>query len=89
MNHNTHNKITAAHLKRQAYLYVRQSTLRQVLENIESTKRQYALRERAVALGWSLDRIVSSTPTLAGPGLTATARGSRSWSPPSAWARSG
>ena len=58
VNHNTHNKITAAHLKRQAYLYVRQSTLRQVLENIESTKRQYALRERAVALGWSLDRIV-------------------------------
>jgi DNA invertase Pin-like site-specific DNA recombinase len=53
-----HNKITAAHLKRQAYLYVRQSTLRQVLENTESTKRQYALRERALALGWPLDRIV-------------------------------
>lgn len=58
VNLNMHNKITAAHLKRQAYLYVRQSTLRQVLENTESTKRQYALRERAVALGWSLDRIV-------------------------------
>src|SRR5438094_2586161 len=53
-----HNKIAATHLQRQAYLYVRQSTLRQVLENTESTKRQYALRERAVALGWPQDRIV-------------------------------
>lgn len=50
--------MTAAHLKRAAYLYVRQSTLRQVLENIGSTKRQYALRERAVALGWPHDRVV-------------------------------
>jgi DNA invertase Pin-like site-specific DNA recombinase len=58
MNLDMHHKITPAHLKRQAYLYVRQSTLRQVLENTESTKRQYALRERAVALGWPLDRIV-------------------------------
>ncbi len=58
MNLEMHTKIAAAHLQRQAYLYVRQSTLRQVLENTESTKRQYALRERAVALGWPLDRIV-------------------------------
>src|SRR6266496_1367306 len=58
MNLEIHHKIAATHLQRQAYLYVRQSTLRQVLENTESTKRQYALRERAVALGWLLDRIV-------------------------------
>src|SRR5713101_6635929 len=58
MNLEMHNKIAATHLQRQAYLYVRQSTLRQVLENTESTKRQYALRERAVALGWPQDRIV-------------------------------
>src|SRR5438128_2942973 len=58
MNLEIHHKIAATHLQRQAYLYVRQSTLRQVLENTESTKRQYALRERAVALGWPLDRIV-------------------------------
>lgn len=51
-------KVTARHLKRKAYLYVRQSTLRQVLENTESTKRQYALRQRAVALGWSEDETV-------------------------------
>lgn len=51
-------KVQASHLKRDAYLYVRQSTLRQVLENTESTKRQYALRQRAVALGWPLEQVV-------------------------------
>ena len=51
-------KVTAGHLRRDAYLYVRQSTVRQVMENTESTQRQYALRQRAVALGWSLERIV-------------------------------
>ena len=34
-----HQKVTASHLKRDAYLYVRQSTLRQVFENTESTRR--------------------------------------------------
>src|SRR2546423_11146002 len=58
MNLELHHKITASHLQREAYLYIRQSSLRQVLENTESTKRQYALRERAVALGWPLDRVV-------------------------------
>jgi DNA invertase Pin-like site-specific DNA recombinase len=58
MNRESHQKVTANHLRRQAYLYVRQSTLRQVLENTESTRRQYALRERAVALGWPVDRVV-------------------------------
>jgi hypothetical protein len=47
----THQKVNADHLKRNAYLYVRQSTLRQVIENTESTKRQYDLRQHAVALG--------------------------------------
>jgi DNA invertase Pin-like site-specific DNA recombinase len=51
-------EITAHHLQRLACLYVRQSTLQQVLENRESTARQYALRERAVALGWNAERIV-------------------------------
>ena len=58
MNAEAHHKITAAHVSRQAYLYVRQSTLRQVLENTESTKRQYGLRERAVALGWRPEQVV-------------------------------
>ncbi len=50
-------KIGADHLRRDAFLYVRQSSLRQVFENTESTKRQYALRDRAVALGWPIERI--------------------------------
>src|SRR5487761_1197452 len=58
MNSDAHQKITVAHLHRKAYLYVRQSTLRQVFENTESTKRQYGLRERAVALGWPFENIV-------------------------------
>jgi DNA invertase Pin-like site-specific DNA recombinase len=39
-------------------VYVRQSTPRQVLENTESTKRQYGLRQRAVALGWAEERVI-------------------------------
>ncbi len=53
-----HQKVTAGHLSRDAYLYVRQSSLRQVFEHAESTRRQYALRERAVALGWPTGRVV-------------------------------
>jgi DNA invertase Pin-like site-specific DNA recombinase len=55
---NTESKVTAEHLRRAAYLYVRQSTLRQVLENTESTQRQYALRRRAVSLGWPEEGII-------------------------------
>jgi len=62
-------KVTASHLTRQAYCYVRQSTLKQVFENTESTKRQYALRERAIALGWPIVQIVTVDSDL---GETAT-----------------
>jgi DNA invertase Pin-like site-specific DNA recombinase len=58
LSNDAHQKVTARHLKRNAYLYVRQSTLRQVFENTESTERQYALRQRAVALGWPREKIV-------------------------------
>src|SRR4249920_2784353 len=58
MNQDMHQKVKATHLKRNAYLYIRQSTLRQVFENSESTKRQYAMRQKAVALGWPEDRII-------------------------------
>ena len=50
-------KVSVDHLKRRAYLYVRQSTLRQLVDNQESTKRQYALKQRAVALGWPSEMI--------------------------------
>ena len=50
-------KVHPHHLERGAYLYVRQSSMRQVIENVESTKRQYALRSRAIALGWREEQI--------------------------------
>src|SRR5450432_3967381 len=55
---NESRKVLSHHLERDAYLYIRQSSMKQVVENIESTKRQYALRGRATALGWPQDRIV-------------------------------
>ena len=58
LTRDVHSKVTAEHLRRDAYLYVRQSTLRQVLENTESTQRQYDLRQQAVRLGWPLERVV-------------------------------
>ena len=50
-------KIAAHHLEREACLYVRQSSLRQVMRNTESTRRQYGLKHKAVALGWTAERI--------------------------------
>ena len=50
-------KVTPARLRRDAYLYIRQSTLYQVINNTESTGRQYDLKSRAAALGWPEDRI--------------------------------
>jgi DNA invertase Pin-like site-specific DNA recombinase len=52
-------KVTADHLRRDAYLYVRQSTLYQVANNTESTRRQYDLRGRAIALGWPAEHVVT------------------------------
>src|SRR5436309_10888249 len=45
-------KITPAHQSKPAYIYVRQSTLAQVRHNHESTERQYALQDKALAMGW-------------------------------------
>ena len=53
----TNNKISAEHLKRKAYLYIRQSTIQQVINNSESTRRQYELKVQAVVLGWPRERI--------------------------------
>jgi DNA invertase Pin-like site-specific DNA recombinase len=49
--------IGVEHRSRPAYVYVRQSTLAQVRHNQESTERQYALRDKALALGWTLPTI--------------------------------
>src|SRR5690242_8753506 len=67
-------QVTAHHLSRLACLYVRQSTLQQVFENTESTARQYALRERALALGWQPEHIVVIDQDLGQSGASAVDR---------------
>jgi len=74
MNGIAQEKVNACHLKRNAYLYIRQSTLRQVLENTESTLRQYDLRQRAVALGWPVERIIIIDSDLGQSAATAADR---------------
>lgn len=54
----THPKIAEQHLNRLAYIYIRQSTLRQTVEHLESQDLQYGLTHRAQALGWSESQIL-------------------------------
>lgn len=74
MIHNPQGKIKSQHLRRNAYLYVRQSSLRQVMENTESTDRQYALRQRAIQLGWTQEQIVVIDNDLGQSGASAADR---------------
>ena len=68
-------KVTAAHLRRTAAVYCRQSTLIQVERNRESTLRQYDLVSRAGALGWarSAIRVIDTDLGVSGSGLAARA----------------
>ncbi len=66
--------VTADHLRRLACLYVRQSSLQQVRDHPESTARQYALKRRALALGWAADRIVVIDDDLGISGASAAER---------------
>jgi len=70
----TNQKLKAAHLERSAYLYIRQSTLRQVYENTESTKRQYALKQKVLAMGWSEDLIITIDSDLGQSGTSSESR---------------
>jgi DNA invertase Pin-like site-specific DNA recombinase len=72
-----YDKITPSHLQRNAYLYVRQSTLRQVVENTESTQRQYALQQRAIALGWTQEQITIIDDDLGKSGASTAREGFR------------
>lgn len=74
MSSTEQRKVSPQQLKRKAFLYVRQSTMRQVLENTESTQRQYALRQRAVALGWPHEQIVVIDCDLGQSGASAVDR---------------
>ena len=51
------DRVLPTHLRRGAYVYVRQSTTRQVHGNAESRQRQYALGERAMQLGWVAEAV--------------------------------
>ena len=53
----TTDEISKAHQDKHAYVYVRQSSPKQVLHNRESQQNQYALVERAIALGWRRERV--------------------------------
>jgi len=52
------SRLTASHLRRTAFVYVRQSSQAQLERNVESTARQYALVERAVELGFARAQVV-------------------------------
>jgi DNA invertase Pin-like site-specific DNA recombinase len=67
-------KIHPGHLDRAAVVYVRQSTKQQVLEHSESTRLQYALAERAVALGWARSQVVVIDDDLGVSAATADSR---------------
>ena len=68
------SKIRSAHLEKLAVVYIRQSSPQQVLENRESTARQYAFAEHAVALGWPRDRVLIIDEDLGKSGRTAEGR---------------
>ena len=68
------SKVQAAHRRRNAYLYIRQSTSRQVLEHQESTQRQYGLRQQALRLGWSEEQIIVIDTDLGQSGASAADR---------------
>ena len=75
----TPNKIRPDHLERQAFIYVRQSTLSQVRYNTGSTARQYDLGERAYELGWSKAQIVIIDQDQAQSGASAHYRDGFQW----------
>ncbi|MGC2306264.1 recombinase family protein [Candidatus Binatus sp.] len=63
------SKITPDHLARTAYIYIRQSTPDQLINNPESRRRQYALRARAEALGWQRVIIIDDDLGRSGSGV--------------------
>lgn len=84
----TTDRITIGHLKRKAYLYIRQSTLYQAEQNPESLERQYDFRKQALNLGWHEDQIVTLDGDL-GQSVPRrhTVRISNVWWPTWGWAR--
>ena len=63
------SRITPEHLARSAFVYVRQSTTDQILNNHESRRRQYALADRAKALGWAAVEVIDDDLGRSGSGV--------------------
>lgn len=62
------DKITEAHRDRSAYIHILQSTPQQVQQNVESSRRQYALQERAGTLGFNSVVVVDDDLGISGAG---------------------
>ena len=62
-------KITAEHLSRSAFVYVRQSTADQLVHNQESARRQYGLADRARQLGWTAVEVIDDDLGRSGGGI--------------------
>jgi DNA invertase Pin-like site-specific DNA recombinase len=71
---NTSEHIQTHHLRRQALVYIRQSTPQQLLKNHESLELQYALRDRAAGCGWDVSQIRVIDSDLGITGASAAAR---------------
>ncbi len=63
-------KITADHLARDAFVYIRQSTADQLVHNQESQRRQYGLADRAKQLGWATVEVIDDDLGRSGGGIT-------------------
>lgn len=70
----SHPKIQSVHLERQAYVYIRQSSMRQVEENLESQDLQYQLVNRAQAFGWPEAQVVVVDDDLGKSGISSSQR---------------
>jgi len=64
------SKITAEHLARSAYVYIRQSTADQLVHNQESQRRQYGLADRARQLGWASVEVIDDDLGRSGGGVS-------------------
>ena len=69
------SKVATRHLERKAFVYVRQSSMAQVQQHRESAQRQYALRERAVRLGWRVEQVETIDDDQGQSGASASGRG--------------
>src|SRR5436309_13011993 len=82
-------KVKDQHTRKPAYIYLRQSTMAQVHYHQESTERQYALKDKALQLGWtpSMIRILDRDLGVSGSHMTGREDLRLSW-PMYRWARS-